>query len=468
MKDKKPKRKKDNLKWQDYENIDVKGKWVMILRGEPDYSNPASLYVNYSKDRYKVLIAKDKGAAGVILVSSKLEEKTDRLPELLYDNSISGSGIPVVCVKRSLANQMLLTSNKTIEGLIRKINKIKKPVSFETGQAVYAVTQINQVKAKTQNVIGVLYGNDPVLKNEYIVIGAHYDHLGMGGPGTKSQKPDTVAVHNGADDNASGVAGIIELAQKFAANKNLNKRSIIFIAFTGEEMGILGSKYFVKNPVVPIKDIKAMFNFDMIGRLKDKTLVISGSGTALESDSILKANAKGRDFSIKLSADGYGGSDQISFYEEKIPVFFFYDGSTDFYHTPDDDVERIDFASEKLILDYAYDVINGVLNKDKSLTFKEVSSPQKNTETRKTKATLGVVPDFTYAGNDGLRIDGVRKDGPAEKGGLLKGDIITAVNKKSVKNIYDYMARMEEIQPGDKVRVDVNRDGKKLSFEVKL
>jgi aminopeptidase YwaD len=206
----------------------------------------------------------------------------------------------------------------------------------------------------------------------------------------------------------------------------------------------------------------------MIGRLKDKTLVVSGSGTALESDSLLKAMAKDEPFSIKLSADGYGGSDQTAFYEEKIPVFFFYDGSTEAYHTPEDDVDKIDFESEKLILNYAFKVIMEVQQNDKNLTFREVTAPPRNSESKKYKASLGVIPDFTYAGSDGLRIDGVRKDGPAEKGGLIKGDVIIAVNKKPVKNIYEYMSRLEELKPGDKVKVDVIREGKKQTFIVQI
>jgi len=345
-----------------------------------------------------------------------------------------------------------------------------KPASFPLIPYVKAVTQVSLLKGVTQNVVGYIEGSDPKLKDDYIVIGAHYDHLGMGGPGSGSRMPDTLAVHNGADDNASGVGGIMALADAFLQMKEKPKRSIIFVAFSGEEMGLLGSNYFVKHPPVELKKIKAMFNFDMIGRLpKDSaSLMISGTGTSIEAEEIL-TNYKPSDFAIKFSPEGYGASDHSSFYMENIPVFFFTTGAHDDYHTPNDDADRINYVGEKAVLDYSAKVVLDVANRATELSFKE-AGPKGNggRSGARFKITLGILPDFTSSSDIGLRIDGVTKDKPAAKGGMLKADIITAINGKPVKNIYEYMDRMKGLEAGKTVSIDILRAGQKMVLLIQL
>jgi hypothetical protein len=292
----------------------------------------------------------------------------------------------------------------------------------------------------------------------------------MGGPESGSRWPDTLAVHNGADDNASGVAGLLELAQRLARSGDPLKRSIVIIAFDGEEMGLLGSKYFINNPLIDPKKIIAMFNFDMIGRLvaDSGALVISGTGTAIESEQILKDHSGGLGYELKFSPEGYGASDQSSFYAENIPVFFFTTGAHEDYHTPDDDADRINYIGSKEVLDFAYNVIIDVDNRGQAITFREAGPKERPDYGRGFKVTLGIMPDFASTENNGLRVDGVRKGGPAEKGGILKGDVIITLNGKQVTNIYDYMNRLKELDRGQVISVDVLRKGVTVVLIIQL
>lgn len=449
----------DTLKWDDYGNIDVKGKWVMILRGDPEPDNTNSNYINFSGDRGKVLTARDKGAAGILFVSGKNWDEKDQLVSLYYDKSISSAGLPVLQIKRDIADRILEGTEKTIDELEKRLNEQKNPASFNIEIQVKVKTQIFHDWVRTQNVVFMLMGSDPVLKDQYIVVGGHYDHLGMGGQGSGSRKPDTIAVHYGADDNASGVTGLIEIAEKLSFNRDSMQRSIVFIAFGAEEMGLLGSKYFLDNPLVKKDRIIAMINFDMIGRLnEDKVLIIGGSGTSIESEDIINKAASSYSLDLRLSPEGYGPSDHAPFYANDIPVFFINTGAHEDYHTPEDDIDKINFEGQKLVSDFAYDLITELANRDSTLTYQEAGSGNRGRRVSKFKVTLGIMPDFSVTDVDGLGVGGVRKDGPAYSGGMKKGDLIIALDGKPVNNIYDYMNRLKKLEPGQIITVDVIRD----------
>jgi aminopeptidase-like protein len=283
--------------------------------------------------------------------------------------------------------------------------------------------------------------------------------------------PDTVAVHNGADDNASGTAMVIELAGKLAAEKNRVKRSIIFISFSGEEMGLLGSKYFTDHSPVDLKKIKAMFNFDMVGRFdKEKNSIsVSGTGTSLEADSIIRLYEKNLPFAVTHSPDGYGPSDHASFYSNNIPVFFFTTGSHMDYHTPFDDADKLDYVKEKEIGNFSYNIIMNIDNLPKAVTFHESGKKEGyGRGGRRMKVTLGIMPDFAGTEKKGLRVDGVTKDAPADKGGMLKGDIIISINGMTVGNIYEYMSRMGKLKQGQTISVEVIRKEKNEVLIIQL
>ncbi len=452
----------DSLKWNDFKNIDVKGKWAIILRGDPEPDKPNSAFLAYGQERSKVLTAKDKGAAGVMLVSPSDLEKSDVIMHMQYDKSPSDAGIPVFSITRAMADKLLASMNYTIAALESEMKENKKPVSLYLDPEVTATSDLVKTRVIAHNVVGLLEGSDPVLKNEYVVIGGHFDHLGMGGEGSGSRAPGEIAVHNGADDNASGTAGVIELAQKLSANQKLLKRSFIFVAFTGEEMGLLGSKEFVNKPPVDLKKVNAMINMDMIGRLnpESKTISVGGTGTSVQSDSILRKLEVGRPFKVSYSTDGYGPSDHASFYSSNIPVFYFSTGAHDEYHTPADDSDMLDYAGEVAVLDMVYD-LSGIVSSGERLVFREAGAKQATRGGRNLKVTLGIVPDMVSSDNNGLRVDGVRKGGPAEVAGIVKGDRIVTIEGQPVTNIYDYMARLGKLKAGQVATVEIIREGKK-------
>lgn len=460
----------DNIKWNDYKDLDITGKWILILRADPELKNPDSEFIRYSNERSKVLTAKDNGAAGVLFVSGYELDKKDELSKLGKDQTESNLGIPAFHIKRDIADKILSKSGKTIADLEKQLNKNMLPGSFDCNIMLKATSDVSFKKVKTQNVVAMLPGNDPILKDEFIVIGGHYDHLGMGGTSTSSRMPDSIAVHFGADDNASGIASIIEIAEKLADNKSHLQRSVIIIAFGAEEIGTIGSKFFTSNPVVDLKQIKAMVNIDMVGRLKEsKDLFVGGVGTSVESENILNKLVEGRDLNLGISYNGFGPSDHSAFYVEDIPVFFFSTGAHGDYHTPFDVIDKLNFEGLKVLTDYIYDLSIEILNRDQVLTFQESGPKGKSTEpSRGSKVKLGIMPNFGKSDNNGLRIDGVTPGGTAYKGGLLKNDVIVAIEGKSIHNIYEYMSRMGALKPGQTITVDVMREGKKEVFIVQL
>nr|MCS5641090.1 M20/M25/M40 family metallo-hydrolase [Candidatus Neomarinimicrobiota bacterium] len=432
--------------------------------------NPHGIFSEHNSLRKKTLVARDHGAAGILFLSGPEFDETDELIPLVYDQSQSGSAIHAIHIKRSVANRIIKESGYTISQLEQRLISDRKPVSFIVQEEITASTDLVKQTVTTQNIAGILYGSDPRLKGEMIVIGAHYDHLGFGGAHSGSRRPDTLAIHNGADDNASGVAAILEIIEKLKAEQTKLKRSILFLSFGAEEMGLLGSKYFVNNPLVDLEKIKLMFNLDMVGRLDSttKAITVGGTGTAVGLSDLVQRFAEGEDLNVKLSSEGYGPSDHTSFYVENIPVLFFFTGVHEDYHTPEDDVEKINLSGEILVAEFVHDLIIEAANVPESLVYQEAGPKEQPSGRRRFKVTLGIMPDYSSEEGEGLRVDGVINNKPAKRAGMEKGDVIVAMDGKPVKNIYDYMYRLEECKPGQRINVDVLRNGKKITLVVDL
>lgn len=458
---------KDTIKWDDFKGVDVAGKWIMVLQGDPDLENVNSPFLEFSTERAKALAASDKNAAGLILVAGKKFSEEDELSSLFFDKNSSRYSIPVIQVTRELADIILSGSGETVESLETLILDKNATISLISDTKISVTVDVIQKETESQNVVAMLPGNDENLKNEVVVVGGHYDHLGMGGQGSGSRAVDTIAVHNGADDNASGIAAIIELAEKLAAEKS-NKRSVIFAAFGAEEMGLVGSKAFTSKPPVETEKMVGMFNFDMVGRLDDKTngLSIGGTKTSKETEDIL--NELNTGFELAFSPEGVGPSDHASFYLQNVPVFFISTGAHSDYHTPADDTELINMEGVKKVTDYSYLVLMDVVNRDEALTFQEAGAKFQRSRGGRFKVTFGIMPDYAGLEKRGMRIDGVTKDKPAYKAGMKKGDIITAIEGKKVGNIYDYMSRLQTLEAGKIVSVDIIRDGEETVLIVEL
>ena len=458
---------KDSLQWNDFEGVDVEGKWILALQGDPDLENAQSPFLEFSTERAKALTASDNKAAGLILVAGTKFSEKDELSSLFFDKNSRRYSFPILQVTREVANSILANSGETVETLEAKISKNNKPINLELNTKVATTINVLQKETITQNVVAVLPGIDENLKDEYVVVGGHYDHLGMGGQGSGSRAVDTIAVHNGADDNASGVTAVIELAEKMAAEKN-NKRSVIFMAFGAEEMGLVGSKEFTNKPPVAIENMVAMFNFDMVGRLDSVSngLSIGGTKTSKETEEIL--NRLNTGFDLAMSPEGVGPSDHASFYLQNIPVFFISTGAHSDYHTPQDDTEFINFEGVKKVVDYSSAVLSEVVNRDSVLTFQEAGPKFQRSRGGKLKITFGIMPDFAGMESRGLRIDAVTKGKPAYKAGMKKGDIITAIDGKKVGGIHDYMSRLQTLEIGQTALVDIIREDETTVLIIQL
>ncbi|MEF9986273.1 MAG: M20/M25/M40 family metallo-hydrolase [Bacteroidales bacterium] len=335
---------------------------------------------------------------------------------------------------------------------------------------------IKKDSCTTFNVIGILKGQE----EKYIVVGAHYDHLGYGGANSGSRQPDTVAIHNGADDNASGIAAMLYLAKKYSFGEK-PKKGIIFVAFGAEEKGVIGSKEFAANPLVERKKIVAMFNFDMVGYLRGGAISIGGTGTAKELDSLidkalitynnpdklLKQTLAGTPIKLKKSKEGVGPSDHSAFYAKNIPVAYFSTGATLDYHTPGDDAYKLNYAGIDSVANFAGVLLNYIIEQP-SLTFTECGSPNMGPMRASFKVTLGLMPDVTGQVENGLRADIVIKGKPAYNAGLKNGDIITSINELTVTDIESYMKCLATLKAGEIAKIKVKRGGEELLFNVQL
>lgn len=319
-----------------------------------------------------------------------------------------------------------------------------------------------------RNVIGVLEGSDPGLKQQVVVIGAHYDHLGTGGFG--SLAPDSRAVHNGADDNASGVAALIEAARVLSTGTH-PASTVVFIAFTGEEEGVLGSAYYASHPALPLASTRAMLNMDMVGRLGTGTLIVSGTETASEWKDILPEAARKHGISgVTLRPDGYGPSDHTSFYAKDVPVLHFFTNAHVDYHRPTDDWEKVDGPGLQRVGALVADVARQIADRPARLTLvRGAGSPPGAAQSGNSGygAYLGSIPDFTPV-EFGVKLSGVRKGSPADKAGIRGGDTIVGFNDEAVKDLYVLTAQLRKHKSGDTVRVKVLRDGQEIVTTVVL
>ena len=455
----------DSLSWNDYLNVDVKNKWVLMFSDGPDGNSPHSPYGYHKKMYNKVIAARDRGAGG-ILFAERIEK--EKLNPLVYRQSASSAGLPIIQITHAIANDILGNNERTISELRLIIDKKLSSLSFIIDRKVSASVNLKLEKETATNIVGLIEGSDPVLKNEYIIIGAHYDHLGYGGHMSGSLNPDSLQIHNGADDNASGTAGVLELSHKLMMNKHLLGRSIITICFDAEEKGLLGSKFYTQNPSKNLEQTAIMINMDMIGRLNENAITIGGVGSAKILSNILEDVKNKHALTIDKNIGGmdFGRSDHASFYRENIPVLFFFTGAHEDYHKPSDDWDKIDYQGEKDILNFLYDLIIELSMIKEKPGFTEVTNNDTDNQSPSFNVTFGVIPSYGSQ-KVGMEIDGIsRKNGPADKAGMIKGDIIIEINGKKVRNIYDYMSRLADLNSGDKIKVKIIRD--KIEMELIL
>jgi len=462
-----------------YSDIDPKDKIVIILRGSPDGDNPHGKFAEFTQPgleiQNKTLKAREKGARGVVFVSAEKSFQEDRLSRLRHDLNFLDSGIPTAVVSRAAAEYILASGGGS---LAEAETKAKDPASsfLIKGLTIKLRTDVVKINGNSANVVGVMTGSDPQLASEYVVIGAHYDHLGLGGPESLAAKPEG-QIHHGADDNASGTAGLLELARVLGSERARIKRSIMFIAFSGEELGLLGSGAYTKNPAAPLATIVAMLNMDMIGRLRNGSLFVGGVGTSPAWKPLLEklngtstpaagaaGNGSGSRFQLGFGEDGFGPSDHQSFYVRDVPVLFFFTGTHDDYHKPSDTADKINGDGLKQVAEFVREIAVSVANEPQRIAFTKVKVEQKPAG-RGFRVYLGTVPNYSDQ-SDGMRLDGVRPGSPAEKAGMRAGDIVVKLGKMPIKNVYDYTYALGEMRGGEEVDAVIRRDGKEMTMKI--
>ncbi len=499
------------LKYDDYAGANINGGIAIALAGTPDGDNPHGQFASYEDPRWKVIAARNAGASALLIVAREATFKEDRLSRL------SQAGLPVAVISRQAAERLFLAgrvpiSISALEKQLLKINATTANIA-STGEptgpvqislhlesvALTLQTDIIRREVSAANVVGIINGFDPVLKNETIVIGAHYDHLGRGGEGSLAPRPGDI--HHGADDNASGTAGLLELARMFASSDSPRpRRTLVFIAFSGEEEGLLGSDYYVNHPIRPLANTVAMINMDMIGRMKTNKLIVGGVGTAqswrdviaidnLASKPISRAELAnpaqirgkvtlitGADgqlssaivhvpgFDLTLSEDGFGPSDHSSFYAKKIPVLFLWTGTHEDYHKPSDTADKINYEDEAHILSFVSRLIKSIDAADARPVY-TVAKSESQGRTMGFRVYLGTIPNYADSG-DGLLLDGVRDDSPAAKAGIKSGDRIVKLAERDVHNVYDYTYALGEMKAGQEYEVELLRAGERIKLRI--
>ncbi len=465
--------------YDDYADTDVKGKVVLIMLHEPgpwdkaDPHSPFSGNVDTKHARFdeKALNAAKHGAKAVLFVSAPhiLKGQADKLLEL---ESVRGSQQAKVAQIQvtSTAIEPLLKAGlgKDLAAVEKEIESDLKPRSkLLEGWSVTGRVAIEDVRANVKNVLGMLEAGGPHAQ-ETIVLGAHYDHWGRGGEG--SLAPGSREIHNGADDNASGTAGVLELARRLARRDpgapGLGRR-IVFAAFTAEERGLFGSAHYVEDPVIALTHTVAMINFDMIGRLRDDKLIVYGTGTASEFMPLLEKLNADRRFSIRPIATGMGPSDQTSFYAKKIPVLHFFTDNHPDYHKPSDDWEKISIEGAERVVDMVEDLIVELANAESRPTFVLVPEAPKADGPGGERAWLGSIPAFGEQ-VDGTLLSGVTPDSPADRAGLRGGDLIVQLGTHEIHGLQDLRDALTRHKPGEIIKVVVQRGPLKISYPVTL
>jgi Tol biopolymer transport system component len=462
--------------YNDFDGVDLKGKVALMLRYEPQEKDDNSKFdgrkpSRWSAMRYKVLKARERGAVAVVFVTGPVQDEgKDKIPRLMNDGPESPAGIPVIQVQTSVAQNWLKDSGIDLAQFQKDVDVDLKPRSKVIGKIISGVADVKPEFVDGENLAGVLPGRG-ALANEIVVIGAHYDHLGYGGQG--SMKPNVHAIHPGADDNASGDAAVLAIAERLRNQLDdvKNRRTIVVALFSGEEVGLAGSSWFVGHPPFALSSVVAMINLDMVGMMRDNRLIVFGTDSAPQWKEVVDHATEFAKISVTSSGDGYGPSDQTSFYAKQIPVLHFFTGAHDRYHTPEDVAESINYAGMEHVVDFATSVMMHLAAGRVTPHYvRAASAPAMEGDSRGYGAYLGTVPDYSAmdATSGGVLLADVRPGSPADKAGIRGKDKIVSIGGTRIENLYDMSYALQDHKPGDTVDIIVLRDGVRTTLRATL
>src|SRR5450432_1498252 len=466
--------------YDDYAGIDVTGKIVMLLRHEPQESDEKSVfngkeYTQHAQFTSKATNAKIHGAVGVILINDLANHRgeADTMEKFGITAGPADAGIPFVQVKADRVVNWFTDAGKNLATIVEGIDKDLKPRSFAFPDSVRvdANLDIERAVKTVHNVVAYIPGET----EEYVIVGAHYDHLGLGGQYSLAPS-QTGTVHPGADDNASGTAGVIELARWYATQPK-QKRGILFLSFAGEEQGLLGSAYYAGHPELPLEKAVAMINMDMIGRIRDAKVYVGGAASGSTLRPLLERISP--NYSLKLDFAGSGASDgssdHTSFQAKQVPILFFFSGLHGDYHKPSDTWDKIDALDAAKLLQLVADVADHLRDAPERPTFVRVAPASGHGGDNVGPVggnsgygpNFGSVPDFAE-GINGVKFADVREGSPAAKAGFKAGDILVEFDGKPIQNLYDFTYALRSKKPGDTVKVKVLRGGAPVEADVLL
>ena len=464
--------------YDDYQGLDVSGRIAIVLRHEPQENDEHSVFAgrqltSHSEIANKATNAKNHGAKAIVLVSD-LGNHPGQGDELLRLDEVSGPQemtIPVIQVKADTVNGWLKPTGHNLEELRQAIDKdlSSHSMALDPSGRLALTVEIERIHRKAANVIAELPGSEPSLADQYIVVGAHYDHLGLG-------EHDSLAprlhgqIHHGADDNASGTSGVLELADALAHAKERPRHSVVFICFAGEELGLLGSAYYTTHATFPLERAVAMINMDMIGRVSNNRLYVGGTGTSPNFQKLVEdANSRVK-FALSYSASGYGASDQTSFTVHEVPVLFFFSGLHSDYHKPSDTWDKIDPVNGARVVELVWNVVQSLDASNDKPQYVRVSEPLAPAMGGGGGygPYFGSIPDFGQVEHGGVKFSDVRDGSPAGKAGFRAGDVLVEFDGKTIDNLYDFTYALRAHKPGDKVTVTVLRGNERVTREVTL
>jgi Tol biopolymer transport system component len=459
------------LGFRELEGLDLKGKVALMLRYEPQEQNEQSKFdgrrpSRWSAMRYKATRARDLGAIAVVFVTGPLQDEgQDKLPALANDGPESPLGIPVLQVKTSVAQKWL-----DLARFQKDVDADLKPRSRDLDLTLRGRVDVQVTYAQAENLAAVIPGRGASAA-EIVVAGAHYDHLGHGGRG--SMRPNDTAIHNGADDNASGTAAILEAAKRIRTllEGREDHRTILIAFFGAEEQGLAGSSWFVDHPPLPVERVVAMINLDMVGAMKDDVVIALGSESAAEWRALLDRVGGDLKLDVKSGGDGFGPSDQTSFYAKQIPVLHFFTGSHERYHTPDDDADTVNYSGVERVSELTARVAAAVATGETLPKYARAdAAPSLEGDSRGHGAYLGTVPDFSAmdGATGGVKLAGVRGGGPADRAGLKAGDVIVSMAGTRIDNLYDMTFALQDNKPGDTIDVVVLRGTERVTLRATL
>ncbi|HYJ04540.1 MAG TPA: M28 family peptidase [Chthoniobacterales bacterium] len=461
--------------YDSYAGLDVKGKIVLILRYVPEGADPARrAHLNrYAGLRYKTMLARERGAKAVLVVTGPNSPNAGEILPLTNDGTKAGSGIVATSIDGKMADALIATSGKTLKDWQTTLDHESPHTDggFVLPKVkVKLASGIEHLKKTDQDIVAYLPPGPAAQDNEYVLIGAHYDHVGCGGASSLGRAGEENKIHPGADDNASGVAWVMELAASLAKERAEHpekfRRGVIFACWSGEEIGLIGSAAFCEKPPVPLEKIVAYLNADMIGRLRENKLTLQGVGSSHAWRKIIEKRNVAAGFNLILQDDPYLPTDVTSFYTRNVPVLNFFTGAHEDYHRPTDTAEKLNYEGLERVSQFSQQlVLDLVQMPDRPDLAKVERSSQEGGGRETLRAYLGTIPDYTTEVK-GLKLSGVRGGSPAEKGGLKGGDVVVEFAGQKITNIYDYTYALDAVKIGQPVEIVVEREGKRVTLTV--